>query len=32
LPPRTWSAAREIDRIRFGFDARGVFLGYRGVF
>ncbi len=23
LPPRTWAAAREIDRIRFGADAHG---------
>jgi hypothetical protein len=28
LPPRTWAAAREIDRLRFGFDARGAFIGY----
>ena len=33
LPPRTWSAAREIDRIRFGADARGnVFVGYSAPF
>ncbi|HEY3819625.1 MAG TPA: hypothetical protein VGL81_20795 [Polyangiaceae bacterium] len=33
LPPRTWSAAREIDRLRFGVDARGDFiLGYGGSF
>jgi hypothetical protein len=29
LPPRTWAAAREIDRIRFGADGRGnAFVGY----
>jgi hypothetical protein len=29
LPPRTWSAAREIDRLRCGADGRGtVFVGY----
>jgi hypothetical protein len=29
LPPRTWSAARELDRLRFGADGRGsVFVGY----
>jgi len=33
LPPRTWSAAREIDRIRVGADARGgVFIGYSAPF
>jgi hypothetical protein len=33
LTPRTWSAAREIDRIRFGADARGnVFVGYSAPF
>jgi hypothetical protein len=33
LSPRTWSAAREIDRIRFGADARGsVFVGYSAPF
>jgi hypothetical protein len=29
LPPRTWRAARAIDRLRFGVDAKGnVFVGY----
>jgi hypothetical protein len=29
LPPRTWSAARELERLRFGADARGgVSVGY----
>jgi hypothetical protein len=29
VPPRTWSAAREIERLRFGADARGnVTIGY----
>jgi len=29
IPPRTWTAARELDRIRFGADAHGdVFIGY----
>jgi hypothetical protein len=29
VPPRTWSAARELDHLRFGADARGgVSLGY----
>jgi len=33
LSPRTWSAARELDRIRFGADARGnVFVGYSAPF
>ncbi len=33
LPPRTLSAARAIDRMRFGFDARGgAFVGYRASF
>jgi hypothetical protein len=33
IPPRTWAAAREIDRLRFGADGRGnVFLGYSGTF
>jgi len=31
LPPRTWAAARELDRIRFGTDGRGTyFIGYFG--
>jgi hypothetical protein len=33
LPPRTWSAARELDKLRFGADARGnVFVGYSVAF
>ncbi len=32
LPPRTWSAAAEIERIRFGADGRGVYLGYSSRF
>jgi hypothetical protein len=33
IPPRTWSAAREIDRLRFGADSRGgVFIGYDATF
>ena len=29
LPPSTWSAARELERLRFGADGRGnVFVGY----
>ena len=29
IPPRTWAAAREIDRIRFGADGRGgAYVGY----
>jgi hypothetical protein len=33
IPPRTWTAARELDRIRFGADARGsAFVGYSVVF
>jgi hypothetical protein len=29
IPPRTWTAARELDRLRFGTDARGnLMLGY----
>jgi hypothetical protein len=28
LPPRTWAAARELDRLRFGVDARGAFVTY----
>ncbi|HEY8088395.1 MAG TPA: hypothetical protein VIF09_11135, partial [Polyangiaceae bacterium] len=33
LPPRTWSAAREIDRLRFGADGRGgAFVGYSATF
>jgi hypothetical protein len=33
VPPRTWSAAREIDHIRFGADGRGgAFLRYETTF
>ncbi len=32
LPPRTWAAARSLDRLRFGFDARGGFVGYAATF
>jgi hypothetical protein len=33
LPPRTWSAARELDRLRFGADGQGsAFLSYEGHF
>jgi hypothetical protein len=33
IPPTTWSAAREIERIRFGADGHGgMFLGYSGRF
>ena len=33
IPPRTWSAAREIDRLRLGVDGRGnVFVGYSASF
>jgi hypothetical protein len=33
VPPHTWAAAREIDRIRFGADTRGnVFVGYSASF
>jgi hypothetical protein len=33
LPPRTWSAAREIDRIRFGaIPGGGLYLGYAAAF
>ena len=28
LPPRTWSAARELDHLRFGADARGASVSY----
>jgi hypothetical protein len=28
FPPRTWAAARELDRIRFGADGRGAFVRY----
>jgi hypothetical protein len=33
IPPRTWTAAREIERIRFGADGHGgMFLGYSSRF
>jgi hypothetical protein len=32
LPPKTWSAARELERLQVGADGRGVFVGYRGSF
>lgn len=33
IPPSTWSAAREIERIRLGADLRGgMFVGYSGTF
>ena len=33
LPPSTWAAARELDHLRFGADARGnVVLGYSRAF
>jgi hypothetical protein len=33
IPPRTWSAAREIERMRFGADGRGnMYVGYSVVF
>ncbi len=28
IPPTTWVAARQLDRLRFGADARGAFIGY----
>ncbi len=28
MPPRTWRAAKELERIRAGADARGAFVGY----
>jgi len=28
VPPRTWAAAHELDRIRFGTDGRGAFVGF----
>ncbi|MFO0674966.1 MAG: hypothetical protein U0169_00390 [Polyangiaceae bacterium] len=32
LPPKTWRAARELERIRIGADSAGVSLGFRGTF
>jgi hypothetical protein len=32
VPPRSWAAARELDHIRLGADARGVSLGYSVTF
>jgi hypothetical protein len=32
LPPRTWAAAREIDRLRFGAGGRGAYVGYAVAF
>lgn len=33
LPPRTWAAARELDRLRFGTDGHGnAYIGYSAVF
>jgi hypothetical protein len=32
LPPKTWAAAREIERLQIATDGRGVFLGYGGSF
>jgi hypothetical protein len=32
IPPRTWAAAHELDRIRFGADARGGYLEYSVTF
>jgi hypothetical protein len=32
IPPRTWAAARELDRIRFGADGHGGFLSYSATF
>ncbi len=32
LPPRTWSALKELQRLQVGADARGVFVGYEGSF
>jgi hypothetical protein len=32
IPPRTWAAARELDRIRFGAQARGAYVGYAVAF
>jgi hypothetical protein len=32
IPPRTWAASRELERLRFDADARGVFVGYTRAF
>jgi hypothetical protein len=32
LPPRTYSAALELDHLRFGYDGRAGFLGWSGTF
>jgi hypothetical protein len=32
LPPRTWAASRELDRVRFAADGRGVYVGYAAAF
>jgi hypothetical protein len=32
IPPRTWSAAREIERIRLGADKSSVFFSYAAIF
>ena len=32
LPPKTWAAAREIDRLRVNASAQGAFIGYVGTF
>jgi hypothetical protein len=32
VPPRSWAAARELDHLRLGADARGVSLGYSVAF
>lgn len=32
VPPKTWAAAREIDRLRVNASAQGAFIGYVGTF
>jgi hypothetical protein len=32
LPPKTWSAARELERLEVSADGRSAFVGYRGSF
>jgi hypothetical protein len=32
VPPKTWAAAREIDRLRVSASAQGAFIGYVGTF
>jgi hypothetical protein len=32
LPPRTFTAARELDRVRFGYDGRNAFASYTVAF